>query len=199
MSFRRSLGAAFDGGKMTPHKTPPPPPRLVSDPSPPHLAVVDASAGSSGSPTPSERQEVYLATLRRGRLPHGQVARWARAWGLAPSTVSEELAAARAALEASREAPAARVLAHELTLQAAELADQVRRIAGQAVKAATEGGEGGLRKAKGLEVGAKVLASAASLKLKAAAELRQLHGLRPPEGAAGGQGAPFVLTDAMLR
>lgn len=69
-----------------------------------------------------------LSALRRGRLPHGQVARWARAWGLAPSTVSEELAAVRAALEASREAPAARVLAHELTLQAAELADQVRRL-----------------------------------------------------------------------
>lgn len=164
----------------------------------PHLAVVDASAGSSGSPTPSERHDVMLSALRRGRLPHGQVARWARSWGLAPSTVSEELAAARAALDASREAPAARVLAHELTLQAAELADQVRRLAGQAVKAATEGGDAGLRKAKGLEVGAKILASAASLKLKSAAELRQLHGLRPPEGTAGGLSHPG-LTDDMLR
>jgi hypothetical protein len=112
--------------------------------------------------------------------------------------VSEELAAARAALDASREAPAAKVLAHELVIQAAELADQVRRLAAQAVKAASEGGEGGLRKAKGLEVGAKMLASAASLKLKTAGELRQLHGLRPSDGAGGYPAAP-TLTDALLR
>jgi hypothetical protein len=108
-----------------------------------HLVVVDEQGGKVGSPAPSERQEVYIAALRRGRLPHGQVMRWAKAWELAPSTVSEELAVARAALDASREAPAAKILAHELTLQAAELADNVRRLAAQAIKAATEGGEGG--------------------------------------------------------
>jgi hypothetical protein len=97
-----------------------------------HLAVVDEQGGKVGSPAPSERQEVYIAALRRGRLPHGQVMRWAKAWELAPSTVSEELAAARAALDASREAPAAKILAHEL-------ADNVRRLAAQAIKAATEG------------------------------------------------------------
>jgi len=164
----------------------------------PALAVVDASSGSPGSPTPSERQGLMLAALRRGALPRGQVVAWARAWGLAPSTVSEELAAARVALDTSREAPAAKVLAHELVIQAAELADQVRRLAAQAVKAASEGGEGGLRKAKGLEVGAKMLASAASLKLKVAGELRQLHGLRPSEGSAGYAPAPMALTDALL-
>ena len=162
-----------------------------------HLAVVDEQGGKVGSPAPSERQEVYIAALRRGRLPHGQVMRWAKAWELAPSTVSEELAAARAALDASREAPAAKILAHELTLQAAELADNVRRLAAQAIKAATEGGEGGLRKAKGLEVGAKMLASAASLKLKTAAELRQLHGLKPPESALPAPAHPILTLEAL--
>jgi hypothetical protein len=160
-----------------------------------HLAVVDEQGGKVGSPAPSERQEVYIAALRRGRLPHGQVMRWAKAWELAPSTVSEELAAARAALDASREAPAAKILAHELTLQAAELADNVRRLAAQAIKAATEGGEGGLR--KGLEVGAKMLASAASLKLKTAAELRQLHGLKPPESALPAPAHPVLTLEAL--
>ena len=164
-----------------------------------HLAVVDPAGGDPGSPTPSERQELYIAALRRGRLPHGQVTRWAKAWGLVPSTVSEELAAARAALDASREAPAAKVLAHELVIQAAELADHVRRLAVQAIKAAGEGGEAGLRKAKGYETGAKILASAAGLKLKAAGELRQLHGLKPSEGS-GSYTAPHpTLTDALLR
>jgi hypothetical protein len=162
-----------------------------------HLAVVDEQGGKVGSPAPSERQEVYIAALRRGRLPHGQVMRWAKAWELAPSTVSEELAAARAVLDASREAPAAKILAHELTLQAAELADNVRRLAAQAIKAATEGGEGGLRKAKGLEVGAKMLASAASLKLKTAAELRQLHGLKPAEGALPAPAHPLLTLEAL--
>jgi hypothetical protein len=162
-----------------------------------HLAVVDEQGGKVGSPAPSERQEVYIATLRRGRLPHGQVMRWAKAWELAPSTVSEELATARAVLDASREAPAAKILAHELTLQAAELADNVRRLAAQAIKAATEGGEGGLRKAKGLEVGAKMLASAASLKLKTAAELRQLHGLKPAEGALPAPAHPILTLEAL--
>jgi hypothetical protein len=74
----------------------------------------------------------------------------------------------------------------------------VRRLAAQAIKAATEGGEGGLRKAKGIEVGAKMLASAASLKLKVAAELRQLHGLKPPECALPAP-APPVLTAEALR
>ena len=161
-----------------------------------HLAVVDEQGGKVGSPAPSERQEVYIAALRRGRLPHGQVMRWAKAWELAPSTVSEELAAARAVLDASREAPAAKILAHELTLQAAELADNVRRLAAQAIKAATEGGEG-LRKAKGLEVGAKMLASAASLKLKTAAELRQLHGLKPAEGALPAPAHPVLTLEAL--
>lgn len=176
-----------------PNKTPlhaPEPPRT-------HLAVVDSSAGSSGSPTPSERQEVMISMLRRGRLPHGQVTRWAKAWGLVPSTVSEELAAARATLDASREAPAAKVLAHELVIQAAELADQVCRLAGQAVKAASEGGDTGLRRAKGLEVGAKILATAAGLKLKAAGELRQLHGLKPSDGPTGYPN-PGPLTDEAL-
>lgn len=181
-----------------PVQTPEPAPSRPNASSRGHLAVVDPVGGEPGSPTPSERQEVYIAALRRGRLPHGQVTRWARAWGLVPSTVSEELAAARAALDASREAPAAKVLAHELVTQAAELADNVRRLAAQAIKSANEGGEAGLRKAKGYETGAKILASAASLKLKAAGELRQLHGLRPTEGYS--PPVPFVgLTDEALR
>ncbi len=175
------------------------PPLHAPEPTRTHLAVVDSSAGSSGSPTPSERQEVMISMLRRGRLPHGQVTRWAKAWGLVPSTVSEELAAARAALDTSREAPAAKVLAHELVIQATELADQVRRLAGQAVKAASEGGDAGLRRAKGLEVGAKILATAAGLKLKAAGELRQLHGLKPQDGPAEYSPPSPVLTDALLR
>jgi len=182
-----------------PVQTPEPAPSRPDASSRGHLAVVDPTGGDPGSPTPSERQDVYIAALRRGRLPHGQATRWARAWGLVPSTVSEELAAARAALDASREAPAAKVLAHELVIQAAELADNVRRLAPQAIKAAGEGGEAGLRKAKGYETGAKILASAASLKLKAAGELRQLHGLRPAEGS-GSYTAPHpTLTDALLR
>lgn len=164
-----------------------------------HLAVVDPAGGDPGSPTPSERHDVYITALRRGRLPHGQVTRWAKAWGLVPSTVSEELAAARAALDASREAPAAKVLAHELVIQAAELADNVRRLAAQAIKAAGEGGETGLRKAKGYEAGAKILATAATLKLKAAGELRQLHGLKPAEGSTSYSAPPPALTDAVLR
>jgi len=112
--------------------------------------MVDEQGGKVGSPAPSERQEVYIATLRRGRLPHGQVMRWVKAWELAPSTVSEELAAARAALDASREAPAA-----------------------------------------------KILASAASLKLKTAAELRQLHGLKPPESALPAPAHPILTLEAL--
>ena len=161
--------------------------------------MVDPAGGDPGSPTPSERQEVYIAALRRGNLPRGQVTRWAKAWGLVPSTVSEELAAVRTALDASREAPAAKVLAHELVIQAAELADNVRRLAAQAIKSANEGGEVGLRKAKGYETGAKILATAATLKLKVAGELRQLHGLKPPEGASDYSGPHEPLTDAALR
>lgn len=154
----------------------------------PHLALVDPASGKAGSPTPSERQAVYLATLRKGKLPRGWVVARSREWGLSTPTISEELAAARAELEASRQAPAAKATAHELVIQAAELADGVKRLAAQAIKAASEG-EGGLSRAKGLEVGAKILATAAGLKLKAAAELRQLHGLKPEPGGYG-QGAP---------
>lgn len=150
----------------------------------PHLALVDPASGKAGSPTPSERQALYLAALRKGKLPRGQVAAWAKAWGLSTPTISEELAAARADLEASRQAPAAKAQAHELITQAAELADNVKRLAAQALKVAAEG-DAGLQKAKGLEVGAKLLASAAGLKLKAAAELRQLHGLKPEAGGYG--------------
>ncbi len=182
-----------------PVQTPEPSPSRASASSRGHLAVVDPAGGDPGSPTPSERQEVYIAALRRGNLPRGQVTRWARAWGLVPSTVSEELATARAALDASREAPAAKVLAHELVIQAAELADNVRRLAAQAIKSANEGGEVGVRKAKGYETGAKILATAATLKLKVAGELRQLHGLKPPDGSVPPAAPPPALTDAALR
>ena len=156
-----------------------------------HLALVDATSGKAGSPTPTERQAVYLATLRRGPLPRGWVVSKAKEWGLSTPTLSEELQAARAALASSRQAPAAKVQAHEMIVQAAELADTIKRLAAAPLKPDPgEAPEATIARAKGLEVRCKLLGLSAGLKLKAAAELRQLHGLKPADGA-GGYGAGY--------
>ena len=157
-----------------------------------HLALVDATSGKAGSPTPSERQAIYLATLRRGPLPRGWVVSKAKEWGLSTPTLSEEIKVARAELEQSRQAPAAKAQAHELIVQAAELADTIKRLAAAPLKPDPgEAPEATVARAKGLEVRCKLLGLSPGLKLKAAAELRQLHGLKPADGAGGyGGGYP---------
>lgn len=165
-----------------------------------HLALVDAASGKAGSPTPSERQAVYLATLRRGPLPRGWVVSKAKEWGLSTPTLSEEIKVARAELEQSRQAPAAKAQAHELIVQAAELADTVKRLAAAPLKPDPgEAPEATVARAKGLEVRCKLLGLSAGLKLKAAAELRQLHGLKPADGAGayGGGDLPPLTRDAL--
>jgi hypothetical protein len=102
--------------------------------------------------------------------------------------LSEELQAARTALASSRQAPAAKVQAHELIVQAAELADTIKRLAAPLKPDPGEAPEATVARAKGLEVRCKLLGLSAGL--KAAAELRQLHGLKPADGA-GGYGAGY--------
>lgn len=109
----------------------------------------DPAGGDPGSPTPSERQGLYITSLRRRRLPHDRVTRQVKARGLISLTVSEELTAVRVTLDASQDAPAAGGLARELVIQTAELADSVRWFAVQPIKTTGEGDETGLRKARG--------------------------------------------------
>lgn len=124
-------------------------------------------AGGSGPPaTPdaAARQRSYLAALRRGagELPWGWLADRARAWNLSPSTVSEELVAAREALAAVRTPAATRKRAHDLAVEAAEISEQLHRAALTVP----------LGQLGALERRARVLLTAAGMKLRAAAELR---------------------------
>lgn len=150
-----------------------------------HLALVDKESGKAGSPTPSERMEVYLAMLRRGKLPHGWAAARAKEWGLNRATVSEEIARARATLEASRAAPIAKGIAHELIMDAVELKEAARQLLSAPLAAKGDDAEMVTAKAKALEARVKALTAVAGLGLKCAAELRQLHGLKPAEGGGG--------------
>jgi hypothetical protein len=124
-------------------------------------------AGGSGPPAAPDaaaRQRIYLAALRRGggELPWGWLADRARAWNLSPSTVSEELVAAREALAAARTPAATRKRAHDLVVEAAEIGEQLHR----AALTAPAGQLGALERR------ARVLATAAGMKRRAAAELR---------------------------
>lgn len=165
-----------------------------------HLAIVDASSGRAGSPTPSERMEVYLAMLRRGKLPHGWSAARAKEWGLSKATVNEEIARARATLEASRAAPVAKGLAHELIVDAIELKEAARELLAAPLAAKGDDADMVIAKAKALAERVKALTSVASLSLKCAAELRQLHGLKPADSSqAHGWGQPPPLTAEAVR
>lgn len=159
--------------------------RTVDEPHEPgrrgHLAIVDAGSGRAGSPTPSERMEVYLAMLRRGALPRGWPAARAKEWGLSKATVNEEIARARATLEASRAAPVAKGIAHELIVGAIELNTAARELLAAPLAAKGDDPEMVTAKAKALAERVKALTMVAGVNLKCAAELRQLHGLKPPE------------------
>ena len=56
-----------------------------------HLAVVDATSGAAGTPTPTERQAIYLALLRKGEPPPKWISRQAAAWGISSVVVGDEL------------------------------------------------------------------------------------------------------------
>lgn len=163
-----------------------------------HLAVVDEASGASGSPTPSEREAVYLATLRQGEPRRGWLDRLARQWGLAPQVVSREVEEARQLLQASRTPDAAQVLAHELTLQAIELGDDAQQLA-SAPLARQPGDTGEVIEAlaKARESQVKALASVAGLKLKCASSLLAIW--RPKGPSVVVQGAPAPLTAAAVR
>ena len=122
--------------------------------------MVDSASGAVGTPTPSERMAHYIALLRKGDPPHGWPARQAEVWGIHSSLIRTELEEARQQLAASRTPDAAQVLAHELIVQSVEEAEEIRADA-DACEDATERG--------------RLRAEAAKLKLKAAAELRQLY------------------------
>lgn len=182
--------------------SPPKPPPAAAASTPDrraHLAVVDPAAGAAGTPTPSERQGYLIAQLRKGEPARGWVVALAKRWGLSHSALSEEIAAARALLEQSRSPEAAAVLAHELIVQAVELGEKVQKLASAPPSNPTT--EAALtRRLKGLSV-------AATLKLKAAATLRQVHSLGESGGRFGGGKfarfghlpPPPPLTNAALR
>lgn len=125
-----------------------------------HLAVVDPAAGRAGTPTPSERMAHYIALLRKGEPPHGWPTRQAEAWGITSQVVRDELEEARQQLAASRTPDAAQVLAHELIVQSVETADDIEAKAAEVDNPVEQG---------------RLMAEAAKIKLKAAAELRQLY------------------------
>ena len=125
-----------------------------------HLAVVDATSGAAGTPTPTERQAIYLALLRKGEPPPKWISRQAAAWGISSVVVGDELVEARLILEASRTPDAALIQAHELIQQAVEAADQIDHEADAVDDPADR---------------ADIRGKAAGLQLKAAAELRQLY------------------------
>jgi len=146
-------------GLRKPQATPPKPPRrrAVTEV---HLAVVDPTSGKAGAPTPTERQAIYLAMLRKGDPAPRWITHQAAAWGLTHAAISQELKEARAVLEASRTPDAALIQAHELIQQAVEAADQIDHEADAVDDPADR---------------ADIRGKAAGLKLKAAAELRQLY------------------------
>lgn len=130
------------------------------DLSPGCQAVLDSSAGKAGSPTRSERRLLLIAELRQGGPRPGWQAKMGRKWGIKRAQVGQELAEARAELEASRTPEAAIVQAHELIVQSIETAQQIDRDAEEIEDPVDR---------------ARTRATAAGVKLKAAAELRQLY------------------------
>lgn len=163
----------------------------MSGPRPPALApgdgpgpdpVSELVAGRPGSPTPSERREIYLTELRRGGPPPRWLAQRARMWGIDDTLVGRELAAARVELDASRKPEACAVMAHELTLQAAELGAEAERIAREPVERDTDAPLPVADRVSLMEARAKTQASrvralttTAQLKLKTAASYLAIH------------------------
>lgn len=174
MPPRRPSGATATPGRRKHVALVPPLPRLDGEET--HEGVLAPENGAAGSPTPTERQAVYLAELRRGGPPPGWGAARAREWGLNPATVARELTAARAVLDESRSPDAVQVLAHELTVQAGELADEIEELAHRPVEADRDT-PAEIIEARGRAMGeqAKALGLAASLKLKTAATLLAVH------------------------
>jgi hypothetical protein len=194
MSFRRSPGAAFDGGKHDEPRANPP-------------ATPPGASRSLGGGRRTGRQSRFSCPQRAARgLHRSPSTRAPPSWpghalgeGLGAGAVDRLRGASGGASRprclpggTGGEDPRPR-------------ADPPGRRAGRQ-RAAARGaghqgghrrGRGGLRKAKGLEVGAKMLASAASLKLKTAAELRQLRGLKPPEGALPAPAHPILTLEAL--
>jgi hypothetical protein len=148
----------------------------------PHLALVDATTGAR-KPPPSERRAVYPALLRKGEPPRGWVAAMSRAWGLTHNTVGAELATARNELAASRTPEAAAALAHDLIVQASELADQLEAMARAPAPTRDAAVIGAW--AATLTARTRVLVAAVNLKLRCTAQLRALYGLGKPAQGPG--------------
>lgn len=153
-----------------------------------HLAVVDPQAGKVGSPTPSERRQVYAKLLREGGPPAGWPTRQAKLWGVHHSLVTSELAEARAEHEASYGPDVAMREARDLIRTAAEISDHMHKLAGASIVGKDDSSDMVVAKAKALEARVKALAAVANIKLKASGELRQLY--RPASGQPGQASPP---------
>lgn len=163
-----------------------------------HLATLDEASGGAGTPTPSEREALCLAQLRKGEPPPGWISARAAEWGISHQQVSQQLAAARELLAASRTPTAAQMLAHELVVQAIELADEASELA-RAPLPPRQPGDGGevieaLARARESQV--KALERTATLKLKCSAGLLAIH---RPKGPPTLVMSPTPLTDGALR
>lgn len=165
-----------------------------------HLATLDGASGGAGTPTPSEREALCLAQLRKGEPPPGWISARAAEWGISHQQVSQQLAAAREILSASRTPTAAQVLAHELVVQAIELADQATHLALTPLERRDDDGADAIEAlAKAREAQVKALERTATLKLRCSAGLLAIHRPKGPTTVLlpGGQAPP--LTDGALR
>lgn len=115
-------------------------------------------AGKAGSPTPTQRRAFIIERLRQGPLPPGWQAKMARLWGISTPVMCKDVALAQEELSALRSPEQVQAHAHEQVLKVLGSADEIDAASRELSP----------------EARIKALALSAGLRIKAAAELRNL-------------------------